>query len=249
VIVLWPHRWHEVTEAGGRPLQTLWIEVEGTGLPGLLGAIGLREQAPVLRPRQPRLATATMRELVAMQRDPAPMPPSAFWRRLATLVDLCSDGWNPPRRHAPTLIERAEALWRSEPMQALSPAALARLLDVHANTLLRAARQERGTTMARLVLEWKVQRARTLLTDSDLKLAAVARAAGFAATSHLIHAVRRLTGETPSRLRHGGRQAVNASPADAPVPAGPPADPRRRPDADASRVPTSGQPGRPAPPQ
>jgi AraC family transcriptional regulator len=202
LIVLWPRRWHEVSEDGGQPLHTLWLELDGPGVDAVAELFGAREPAPVLTPRRPTRALRLLRELVDGVGDPRPLPPAHFASRFYDLAELCHHpGRRMAPRRAPTLIERARAAWEGEPAIALGPSQLARRLGVHPNTLLAAARAERDTTMARLVREWKVERARRLLKHSQLKLAAIARAAGFASASQFARAVRAVTGKRPGELR------------------------------------------------
>ncbi len=202
LIMLWPNRWHDLTEGGGRRLDTVWMELDGPGLPALASAFGVRETAPVVSPREPNRALSLLRQLVDRYRDPRPLPPSEFAWRLFALAELCGGAsWRARDERPASLIEQAEALWNSEPLRALTPAELSARLGVHANTLLHGARTERGVTAAQLVLAWKVERARRLLVHTELKVAAVARASGFRSTSHFSRAMVRVTGKRPGAVR------------------------------------------------
>jgi len=61
-----------------------------------------------------------------------------------------------------------------------------------------------GLSAHQYVIQQRVQRAKTLLSDTDLSVAEVAMAVGFSNSSHLAHHVRRLLDVTPSALRREG---------------------------------------------
>lgn len=58
-----------------------------------------------------------------------------------------------------------------------------------------------GVTLHRYVLQRRVERARSLLIQSDLSTSEVAQLTGFAHQSHLAHWMRREIGQTPRNLR------------------------------------------------
>lgn len=215
VTVLWPGRWHELTEEGGKPLATWWINIDTGGRPALADAFaaacGANERQPVVRPADVRTARRLFAELVAGTAAVEALPPAHFYERVFAIAQLCGGaGWNAPVRRPPSLIARAEAAWRAEQYATLSPRALAGRLGVRPNNLLAAARAERGTTTARLVLAWKIERAQRLLAGggmlSELKLAAVAAASGFASLSHFTRAFRAATGSNPGTYRAARRR-------------------------------------------
>ena len=78
---------------------------------------------------------------------------------------------------------------------------LARLIDVSAPHLCRAFKASTGTTPHRWQVGARVDKAQELMMTTDLGLAAVALATGFADQSHFTTAFRRVTGETPGAWR------------------------------------------------
>ena len=61
-----------------------------------------------------------------------------------------------------------------------------------------------GLSPHQYVIQQRVQRAKTLLSGTDLTVAEVAMAVGFSNSSHLAHHVRRLLDVTPGALRREG---------------------------------------------
>ena len=68
----------------------------------------------------------------------------------------------------------------------------------------RSFKKDTGLSPHQYVIQQRVQRAKTLLSDTDLTVAEVARAVGFSNPSHLAHHVRRLLGASPVDLRQEG---------------------------------------------
>jgi AraC-like DNA-binding protein len=83
-------------------------------------------------------------------------------------------------------------------------AQVAGLSDSH---FARAFRQAKGVTPHTYVLQRRVARARRMMVESDLSLAEIALAAGFADQSHLARRFRQQTGLTPDRFRKLHREA------------------------------------------
>jgi AraC-like DNA-binding protein len=67
--------------------------------------------------------------------------------------------------------------------------------------------------------ERRLDRAKQLLTSSDLSLAEIAVECGFASQSRLTTTFRRRTGFTPAQFRRGRRGGLRQGPAEQPTPA------------------------------
>ena len=71
----------------------------------------------------------------------------------------------------------------------------------------RAFRTSTGITPRRFIEQRRIERARSLIDDTNQPLSAIAAATGFATQSHLTTAFRRATGFTPAAYRRGRRGA------------------------------------------
>jgi AraC family transcriptional regulator len=79
--------------------------------------------------------------------------------------------------------------------------ALATIADVSVDDLLIAFRRAFGTTPAQYVIDQRLQRAQSLLTDTAQGISTIALATGFATHSHLTTTFRRRLGMTPREYR------------------------------------------------
>jgi transcriptional regulator of acetoin/glycerol metabolism len=84
---------------------------------------------------------------------------------------------------------------------------LARVAGLSDSHFARAFRQAEGVTPHTYVLQRRVARARKMMVESDLSLAEIALAAGFADQSHLARRFRQQTGLTPDRFRKLHRES------------------------------------------
>jgi AraC family transcriptional regulator len=66
---------------------------------------------------------------------------------------------------------------------------------------IRSFRESTGKTPYQFLLDWRVQRAQTLMRNPRASLAEIARSTGFANQHHLARVFRRITGTTPSTYR------------------------------------------------
>ena len=85
--------------------------------------------------------------------------------------------------------------------QELSLTDLAAVAELSPSYFLRAFKSETGQTPHRFLMERRVQKAGELLRQTDLPLAEITYACGFASQSHMTDTFKRHLGITPGRLR------------------------------------------------
>ncbi|MFI6603677.1 helix-turn-helix transcriptional regulator [Nonomuraea sp. NPDC050536] len=90
-------------------------------------------------------------------------------------------------------------------------AATVRLSPPHFAELFRT---EIGETPGRYRTRLRMERARLLLTETDLPITTIATDLGYSSSQHFATAFRRETGTTPSRHRHKVTGRTRHSPAD-----------------------------------
>jgi AraC family transcriptional regulator len=81
--------------------------------------------------------------------------------------------------------------------------AMARVADMNPFYFARAFRRQIGETPHRFVLERRIDRAKRLLSETQIPLVEIALGCGFASQSHFASAFRREVGVTPSQYRRG----------------------------------------------
>lgn len=107
----------------------------------------------------------------------------------------------PPTAVHTTILRRAVDYVADSYRGRVSLTIAAALAGVSPSYLSRVFSQEMGETFSRYVRRIRVQRAGELLTATNLSIADIAEACGFADQSHLTQAFRRDTGTTPAAYR------------------------------------------------
>lgn len=121
---------------------------------------------------------------------------------LATeLIALLQGSPDRPPRALPSWLERVRERLEDDPRRLPSLTELAAQAGVSRSHVARGFRRRYGRTVGDHVRALRVERARKLLTTTDLALARVAFEAGFADQSHMNRLVARRLGVTPGRLR------------------------------------------------
>lgn len=105
----------------------------------------------------------------------------------------------------PLVAEALRVIWGGS-HERLRVAALAKRLDTTARSLERRFKQALGRTVKEEILRCRLDRVRRLLVDTDLSIAEIMAASGFASADALTRAVRNAEGITPLRLRRRLRQ-------------------------------------------
>jgi AraC family transcriptional regulator len=102
---------------------------------------------------------------------------------------------------APSILRRCMELMEARLEGDLRLNELAGAAGLSTSHFIRSFRESTGKTPYQFVLDWRVQRAQTLMRDPRASLAEVARSTGFANQHHLARVFRRITGTTPSTYR------------------------------------------------
>lgn len=102
---------------------------------------------------------------------------------------------------APWQVRRVSDLMMSRLSKGVTIAELASACGLSASYFSRAFRRSTGATAHRWLMDRRIERAKALLTESDLSTAEVALACGFTDQSHLTRAFSIKEGHTPSRWR------------------------------------------------
>ena len=101
-------------------------------------------------------------------------------------------------------LERATDYINDNLPRKLTLAEIAGVAHMSPDHFARSFKAATGLSPHQYVIHRRVERAKTLLSDTGLTVAEVARAVGFSNPSHLAHHVRRLLGVPPGALRQEG---------------------------------------------
>ena len=101
----------------------------------------------------------------------------------------------------PSWLGLAVELIQNGGITSLSVAAIAREVNVHPYHLCRAFRRFLGVTPGEFIRACRMERAMSMLRDSELSIAAVALECGYSDQSQFTRCFKRRTGTTPARMR------------------------------------------------
>jgi AraC family transcriptional regulator len=209
MVVTMPHAHRYWLERGGR-WEYFWIVLNGRDALRLARDI-IDLRGPVLRPAElviDRLASACL-TLIA---EPGVTPgtaSAAAYAALAGLHDAAFAGEPDTGPELPPAIERVRAHVEQNlgnPLQVERLAALAEMSRAH---FVRQFTAALGQPPSEWVLERRIERIERLLVATDMSVAAIAEATGFAGPNYLAKAFRRRRGMAPLEYRTAGRQSLD----------------------------------------
>ncbi|NJR63691.1 MAG: helix-turn-helix transcriptional regulator [Cyanobacteria bacterium CRU_2_1] len=83
----------------------------------------------------------------------------------------------------------------------LSLSQIAKIINISPTYFARLFKRATGTSPHQYVIQQRVERAKLMLTKTDLAIAEIALQVGFSSQSHLTQQFKRLTGVTPKQVR------------------------------------------------
>jgi AraC-like DNA-binding protein len=137
--------------------------------------------------RRAALAATTVRELFAVYRH--------------ALTDLLRTRAHPVEAGHDRSLQRAQDFMRQHYAEALTLRRVARVAGFAPAYFSVLFRKRMGMTFARRLGELRVERAKQLLSRSDLNLTRIAELSGLSSSHYLCRVFKRATGETPERFR------------------------------------------------
>ena len=122
---------------------------------------------------------------------------------VADPCDIADSGGHVPARGGlpPRACRRVREYILEHLAEDISNRVLAELVGLSACYFARAFKQSAGVSPHRFVLQSRVDRVKHLLAETELQLAQIAVATGFADQSHCTRRFHQLVGLTPSRFR------------------------------------------------
>lgn len=125
---------------------------------------------------------------------------------LELLAEISRSKLEHPTRYDPPWLRDACDAIRARLREPLALAAVAREIGVHPTHLARMFRRRLGVTPGQYLRRLRLERATSLLAETNQPLAEVAAEAGFYDQSHMTNVLRRGTGLTPAGYRRSVRR-------------------------------------------
>ncbi|MFP4381364.1 MAG: AraC family transcriptional regulator [Candidatus Sumerlaeia bacterium] len=200
---LWPGVPHEFWENPEDPWEFYWMRIGGDKLIELGQEWGVSAENPVLHTPSPRIAVQAMRTLYDYwgRRDRDFFEGLALFYQFITVTRKKEP---PPekqdRSHADLIAEctmTIEALMET----GINVAELAHHLGVNRTTLWRAFQAEKGITPVEYLNQLRILRARTLLENTEHKIASIARMCGYHDEKYFLRCFRQSENTTPGQYR------------------------------------------------
>ncbi|SDR76750.1 AraC family transcriptional regulator [Actinopolymorpha singaporensis] len=178
------------------------------------GALEQRPDPPLLKLRDERGEAgraAFDRALAAFHRTPTMLDLVRFWSEILALgtfdAHTTADRVGPEGELRPAWLVRACADMRAEDNLRAGVPRLRELAAVSGAHLARSMRTHYATSPTRFVTELRLERARVLLTTTDLTVTAIAHRTGFASQSYFTRCFHRAHGLSPRAYRRRARRA------------------------------------------
>jgi AraC-like DNA-binding protein len=202
--MLLPGEWHRYRPDAATGWVESWVELTGPVMSTLLQAGVFRADKPLLRGALDAGLAEAMDELHRhLFRGLAATAPelSALGLRVLAACAKASEPRSRPVALMAQKIAKAEQELRVRFAEPVNMEQLARRLGIAYSHFRREFQVRTGLAPWRYVSYLRMQHARRLLTNRDLKLDTVAEAVGFASGSQFSHAFKRAYGQSPAHWR------------------------------------------------
>lgn len=194
----------------GDAVEVPWIRLFGPAAGALVDALGLTPGRPYRNARSPETVHRIIGELIELG---ARQPEGAAFRAATLLYELPLACGPPPGEVQPptSLAERARDAMERSVALGMNIKQVCRAFGVGRTTLFTAFKEVFGQSPMEVLNSIRIERAQELLRDTDLSMAEVAAASGYAELSYFGRRFRRQVGATPSAYRRQQATGPRAS--------------------------------------
>lgn len=218
VLLLFPGVWHRYRPDPQTGWREYWVGFSGAWMDRLVEHRFFAAAQPVLDGGPPAPLETTFRQLFDRLWSAPPGFPHLIAADVVELLALIAAATGEETQHLimqgprdvtsltdPLVADALRLIW-SGSQQQLTVTAIARQLDTTARSLERRFKQALDRTVKEEIHRCRLDRVRRLLADTDLSIAEIVRAAGFASADALTRAVGKAEGLPPLRLRRRLRE-------------------------------------------
>jgi AraC-like DNA-binding protein len=180
------------------PWVFLWCNLNGPTAANALQSSGLTARQPWFRPETPEPIQAAFEAAFDLLAPPVTAGPYRVAAATCTLFDALGCG----RREAPEeLSALAETIIRHQLHTGINVNELTAALGVERTTVFHAFRRRFGESPIQFIRRLRVERAQLLLSTTNDRLSAIARACGFRSETYFIRTFKAMTGVTALEYR------------------------------------------------
>ncbi len=200
---LWPnigHRFSPVPVNAGREVDMDWIRLRGPQARSFMRTLGTSEVEPVSRAQDAKEARRLMRRLQHLARNYTSRSDMQSVAVLYQLALACGYQSEPPEVSLP-LAERVRNAMQSQLESGMNVEQYARSFNISRSALFLAFKKHFGSSPVKVLNEIRLERARTLLAETDLPIRDIAVACGDTHPLYFSNRFRRAMGKSPSEYR------------------------------------------------
>ena len=199
VYVMFPESGASYVTASGQPWSIRWVTLTGTQLETLLPLLGFTPESPVLHAAQPARIEHVLEELF---RKTIKADNGSKLGSMALLYELlaCLAKQAEAPVGSPTIADSVHYISRHY-AEEITVSELADRAFLNSNYFSKLFTSQVGITPQQFVTRTRMEKAKELLTYSELTVAEIAATVGFADALYFSRAFKRYTGESPSAFR------------------------------------------------
>ena len=218
VLLVFPGVWHRYRPDSNTGWREYWVGFSGDWIDRIVQHRFLSASAPVLQVETAQPFQATFDQLIDRLWSALPGFPHLIAADVVELLAILVAATGEETQHLimqgprdvesltdPLVAQTLRLIWSGSHLR-LTVAALGKELKTTSRSLERRFKQTLGRTVKEEILRCRLDRVRRLLVDTDLSIAEIVKASGFASADALTRAVSKADGFTPLRLRRQLRQ-------------------------------------------
>jgi len=218
VLLVFPGVWHRYRPDSNTGWREYWVGFSGDWIDRIVQHRFLSASAPLLRVETAQPFQATFDQLIDRLWSALPGFPHLIAADVVELLAILVAATGEETQHLimqgprdvesltdPLVAQTLRLIWSGSHLR-LTVAALGKELKTTSRSLERRFKQALGRTVKEEILRCRLDRVRRLLVDTDLSIAEIVKASGFASADALTRAVRKADGVAPLRLRRQLRQ-------------------------------------------
>lgn len=187
----------------GDPWIFCWMHIFGEDADRMMRSWGFTPEKPWFRPNRPERVLEGFNRIRELAEEEEKASPNLLAAELFKLADILDRKKVPVRSRNRQLADYADALIEANMHTGLNVSELAETMRVDRTTLFNVFKSELGCSPVDYIRKQRIVRACSMLRDSNMMIADIARLCGFNSDKYFIRTFKQIKGVTPGQFRDG----------------------------------------------